>query len=315
MGLLNGSGGRILRDQWIRNFQSAAADWKPKQTEAKAKLRYTLLSHMLEIRHGDLLLVPNITESDRRGLVLVTAVSRDRSSDAKCYEWDDSRRPKSHPLGDDRRHVVRVDPFTINAVRYETGSLAVAIRTDLGTLQACVVPVDGKKNKGLVGNVEKLYGTPLSTAAGKKKSTLKTAPKKGHPPTADQLKRGWEGEEEMRRRLESAHGFLGLKFKLDRRNSSDGYDFLCTEGRAEVEVEVKTFSATDGQIFISENELQRAASSKKRYCLFGVFDNGGPPSKWKVRTLRAPSSELNRVGAEQIVRLLRANPHLIEWDD
>lgn len=316
MSLSHGSGDAIPIDLWTDSFRSAATrdGWKPKdRTEAKAKLRYTLLSHMREIRDGDLLLVPNITESDRRGLVLVTAVSPDRSSDAECYEWDNAPRSKKHPLGDDRRHAVRVDPFTIRAVRYEPGSLAAAIRTDLGTLQACVVPVDRKKNKELVRNVEKLCGTSLSKT--KLKKALKPSSKKGHPPTADQLRRGLAGEEEMHRRLESAHGFLGLKLKLDRRNSSDGYDFLCTDGKAEVEVEVKTFAATDGQIFISENELNRATSSKKRYCLFGVFDNGEPPSKWKVRTLRAPSSELNRVGAEQIVRLLRANPHIIEWDD
>jgi hypothetical protein len=123
------------------------------------------------------------------------------------------------------------------------------------------------------------------------------------------------GEKEILRRLKSPHGFLGLKFQDDRRISSDGYDFLCIDATAEIEVEVKTFAATDGQIFISENELHRANSSKKRYCLFGVFDNGGPPSKWKVHTLRAPFSQLNRVGEEQIVRLLRANPRLIEWDD
>jgi hypothetical protein len=308
MSLSNSLGDPTPRDEWIGKFRSAAAkdSWKPKdRTEAKASLRYTLLSHMREIRDGDLLLVPNITESDRRGLVLVTAASRD----TECYEWDNAPRTKKQPLGDDRRHVVLVDPFTIKAVRYESGSFAAAIRTALGTLQACVVPVDPKKNKDLVRNVEKLYETSLSKVKKPKTS------KKGHPPTADQLRRGLAGEEEISRRLKSAHGFLGLKFKDDRRNSSDGYDFLCTDGSAEVEVEVKTFAATDGQIFISENELGRATASKKHYSLFGVFDNGGPPSKWKVRTLRAPSSELNRVGAAQIVRLLRASPHLIEWDD
>jgi len=312
MSLLNGLGEPTPRDEWIEIFQSAAAKdgWKPKdRTEAKASLRYTLLSHMRQIRDGDILLVPNVTESDRRGLVLVSAASRDRKSDTECYEWDNASRPKKQPLGDDRRHVVLVDPFTIKAVRYESGSIAAGIRTDLGTLQACVVPVDPKKNKDLVRNVEKLYESSLTKVKKPKPS------KKGRPPTADQLRRGLAGEEEISRRLKSPHGFLGLKFKDDRRNSSDGYDFLCTEGPLEVEVEVKTFAATDGQIFISENELGRAISSKKRYSLFGVFDNGGPPSKWKVRTLRAPSSELSRVGAQQIVRLLRASPHLIEWDD
>jgi hypothetical protein len=58
MSLLDGSNAPLPKDQWIENFRSAAArnGWKPKdRTEAKVKLRYTLLSHMREIRSGDLL--------------------------------------------------------------------------------------------------------------------------------------------------------------------------------------------------------------------------------------------------------------------
>jgi hypothetical protein len=324
MSLLNGSGEPIPEELWIGNFQSAAAKAgfpRKDRTKKKATLRFKLLSHMLAIREGDLLLVPNITETDKNGLVLVKAASRrDRTSDTECYEWDDAQRPNNHPLGDDRRHVVRIDPSTIRDERYEPDSFASTIRTNLNGLRHCVTSVDPEKHKELVRNVNEFNGTSIEFVSTDTRQAASIQPPNGgghtaQPPTSDQLERGLKGEEEIRRRLGLAHGNLGLTLVQDRTKTSCGYDFLCTDGRAEVEVEVKTFSATDGQIFISQNEFRQAISSKKRYCLLGVIDNGEDPSKWVVRTLRAPSSELTRVGAPQKVWQLRANPNLIEWDD
>ncbi len=316
MSLVDARHEAIARDRWVQNFRQAAehAGWEPRaRTVRAAARRHTLLSHMREIRRGALLLVPNLAQTGRRGLVLVRAISKNETLSSNCYGWDGATRRRRHPLGDDRRHLVRVDPFTIRAVSYE-GTVAAKIRTLLGPLRNCIVPVNSTQNKALVGSVTRLYGGSLSGSSSAHHSAKnRGTPRKGHPPTAGQLERGVKGEEEVLRRLKSSKGIFGLNYREDRRNSGDGFDFLCTDGAREIEVEVKTFSATDGQIIISENELCRAALSKERYCLLGVFDSGRRPPDWKVRALWSPSAELYRVGDEQIVRQFRVSPNDIKW--
>src|SRR5260221_8190736 len=77
MALLRSDGSVLPRAAWMKNFLSSAREdhWSPSdRTRRKAHRRYTLLSHTLEITDGDLILITNMTETSRDGLLLARAL-------------------------------------------------------------------------------------------------------------------------------------------------------------------------------------------------------------------------------------------------
>jgi len=318
MGLLRPDGSVLPRAIWMKNFIFSARTrrWPASdRTRTKAHLRYTLLSHMLEIDDGDLILVPNMTENGREGLLLAKALKRGAGSDLDqgCYSWEEKSRSRVHPLGDDYRHTVSIVVSTIKTFPYAFGSLAARIRTQLGARQSCVISLKGKKNEAFVLDVFKLYSGDGSVSRKKRRKI------RGHPPTKEQLVRGTRGENEFLRRLKSQKGFkltgesLTLKFLEDRTGASCGFDFLCTDGTEEIAVEVKTFAESGGQIFMTDNELTTAQVSRKSYLLVGLIDSGKSPSTWKSVVLRDPYERLSKAGKIEEVRQLRVSPVAV-WD-
>jgi len=277
---------------------------------------------MTEIRPGDVMLIPNISAAGRDGIALATAIGRNGSSEssASCYDWDGSSRRNSHPLENDRRHFVTIDPFTIKEVSYQPltveGKLAARIRGEMRALRACILPVSNSRHRRLVRDAEALCGGKIPKTSGVRKAKVGTSGARGgHPPTREQIARGLQAEDEMLRRLQRPAGFDGLTLVADRRNSNCGYDFLCEDSAGTVEVEVKGF-APDGQLFLTENEFQRARSNKKAYRLVGFLDNGDAPPKWLARSLKGPFFQLHGLGAyeTQTVTRLRVDPSLVKWD-
>lgn len=317
MSLLVATGSLASLEDWVPRYISAAktAGWK-NSTELKARTRYKLLSHMCAIRPGDLIVVPNISESGRDGLVLVRATGRNGISkaDAMCYGWEGSLRRKDHPFREDYRHFVTIDPFSIKEVRYHGGTNkgAAHIRTELQGFRFCVWPLSEKDHPKLVRDVTALYGGKIGTPRRAKRREGRRGG--GHPPNREQLARGQRAEDEMLRRLIRG-GYDGLTLVEDRRLQTCGYDFLCKDASGtEIEMEVKG-SALNGQLFLSENELKRAKSSKQRYWLISFLDDGGPPRRWPTRKLTNPAPQLERLGSLEPVWQLRVDASSVKWDE
>ena len=314
MSLVDRAGVPLDEDDWVPRYISAAKKhgWG-RQRERKARTRHRLLSHMLEIRAGDIIAVANLSETGRNGLVLVRATRRSGSVDsAECYGWDDSPRNK---LKGDYRHFITVDPFSMQSVAYDKGipkgRLATRIRSNVRGLRFCVFPLTGKKHNKAIRDIEDLYRGKVGLPRATKRKLARTFGG-GHPPTRDQIARGQQAEDEMLKRLK--RGVYGLTFVKDCRNLNCGYDFLCREERGdEIEVETKGF-ATPGQLVVSENEFRRAKHSKSRYWLIGLLDGGGTP-RWNMRRLADPAAQIERIGSIEKTWHLRLDPSQLTWDD
>jgi len=124
-------------------------------------------------------------------------------------------------------------------------------------------------------------------------------------PTPEQQRRGKNGEEEIKRRLELPGGWADLKLVADRREDGCGYDFLCDRNGQEVKLEIKTFSR-DGRVIVTTEELHQAATSGDKYCLLGVLDDGGSPTEWRTMFIQNPFSTLLKKGKLAIKAKLEA---------
>jgi hypothetical protein len=111
------------------------------------------------------------------------------------------------------------------------------------------------------------------------------------PISPEQQKRGLEGEEEIKRRLQLPGGWEGLSLTRDRRDDGCGYDFLCALSGQEVMLEVKTF-IPGGRIFVSTPELRMAFTAGKDYYLVGVVHESIPPHEWSTHLLCDPGAKL-----------------------
>jgi len=313
MKLLDGQGKVIPQATWMKNFQRAARKWDPKErTDRKAKTHYVLLSNMLKIREGDLLAVPNIAKDDRKGFVVAKAVrvSGRPSREGECYDFSPS---VPDALDGDRRHFVAVDKWKIKFIPYswsaEAAALPMLIKNE--GLWSRVWPFDSTDHPKLVKSINRLS---LLTDGNQPKKTLKNVPVSTGP-TSTQQERGLKGEKEIYRRLNLPGGWLGLRYVDDRRSSKCGYDFLCTDGKRKIELEVKSYEALTGQIFFTENELRQAVKSKERYHLWALLDNGGDPKTWELISLKGPYAELKRLGKKVIQIFYRIPPSEVRWED
>jgi hypothetical protein len=109
--------------------------------------------------------------------------------------------------------------------------------------------------------------------------------------TPEQKKRGLEGEEEIKRRLQLPGGWGGFTLIKDRRDDGCGYDFLCELSGQEVMLEVKTF-VPGGRIFVSTTELRVAFTAGEDYYLVGVVYENISPNDWSTHLLQNPASKL-----------------------
>jgi hypothetical protein len=75
MSLLDTHGKPLSRDGWVKNYRTASGAG---ETVKKARGHYRLLSPMLDIRPGDLIVVPNFAEDGWDGLVIAKAVAGPR---------------------------------------------------------------------------------------------------------------------------------------------------------------------------------------------------------------------------------------------
>ena len=228
------------------------------------KMHYDLLAHMLAVREGDRLVVPNVAEQGRKGFVIATAVrnpERPPNEPGECYGFSSSL-PRA--LNGDRRHYVSVDPVMSEFISYDSNAEAAALPMLLknGGFLVRMRPVEAGKHPKLVRSIERLSGRTDESAPAR---TLKNV-RVGTAPGPDQKKRGLEGEKEIMRRL--AEEDLGLKLVKDRTKDGCGYDFLCTDGKRNIELEVKSYEALTGQIFFTPKELEQALKSKDRYRLW-----------------------------------------------
>lgn len=318
MSLTDETGNPLSDREWMRRYISASKrdEWRA-PTKKGALGRYRLLSRMLDIQAGDLLVVLNLTESGRDGLVLVKAArQRPLRSTAKCYGWDNSAGSRADPLEGDHRHFVSVDPASIKVVRYDAGSaegrLARSIRTDLGGLHFCIFPLTGRKYAHLIHKIESLYGGRISTVP-KKERQLPRGLGTGHPPTREQIARGQAAEDEILKRLQRRE-LHSLRLARDCRASACGYDFLCRDAEGEeIEVEVKGFCA-GGQLFLTEGELRQAKRSKERYWLVGLLCNNGSPRQWQSYLLVNPAKQIKRLGSPWVVTSWRVDPSQLGWE-
>jgi hypothetical protein len=112
-------------DNWLNGYQAWARTWDPKSVSdglAKAEARFKILQRMLDLKRGDLLIVPHVPGEGKISLSLVD----------QGYFWDDShfdraKRSNGKPIND-FGHYVSVDPnqtteLPINSCR-ETQYLA-----------------------------------------------------------------------------------------------------------------------------------------------------------------------------------------------
>jgi hypothetical protein len=109
--------------------------------------------------------------------------------------------------------------------------------------------------------------------------------------SAEQKKRGLEGEEEIKRRLQLPGGWEGLTLMKDRRDDGCGYDFLCELSGQEVMLEVKTF-LPGGRVFVSTTELRMAFAAGSNYYLVGVVYENSARNEWSTHLLQDPASKL-----------------------
>lgn len=142
------------------------------------------------------------------------------------------------------------------------------------------------------------WTTPSGSAGTKRVVTIGV-------PTPEQQKRGKQGEEEIKRRLQLPGGWESLSFVDDTRHLPCGYDFLCAMGDARVELEVKTFTP-DGRVIVTINELREALAAQDDYWIVGVVDDGKPPHTWATSLLRNPGAHLLAVGEFDIEAKLEA---------
>lgn len=124
-------------------------------------------------------------------------------------------------------------------------------------------------------------------------------------PTSEQQRRGKNGEQEIKRRLEMPGGWAGMILVADRTQERCGYDFLCKKGDREVKLEVKTF-LLNGRVIVTTDELHEAAASGDGYILLGVLDDGGPANEWNTRLVPDPFRALVKKGKLAIRTKLEA---------
>jgi hypothetical protein len=319
MSLLSPAGSALTREEWVPKYMAAAerADWG-KMTEKEASRRYTNLFHMCEIQPGDLIVVLNISDSGRNGLAIVTASRSGTAGSLKCYSWERARK-NNNPFEDDFRHYVNIDPSNLNLfyVPYDPktpdGRGAALLRAKLRPFRACVSPIE-KVHTGIIRGIELLLKRRLKPAATKTRNVVKGKP--GRPPSPAQLERGRQAEEEVLRRLKRGE-CCGLVYAGDRRPDGCGYDFLCKDREGnDIDVEVKGFTQ-NGQLFMTENEIERAKKRRHRYWLIGLVDTDpNHPEQWPSSTLKDPAPELLRkgVGMLEYICQLRVNPSRVKWD-
>lgn len=153
--------------------------------------------------------------------------------------------------------------------------------------------------------VPELVDDPREKPSEPGDATHDSTPVKRARITPDQELRGKRGEEEIKRRLEQSGGWEGFKLISDVRNEGCGYDFLCKQNGQRVMVEVKTFSF-DGQIFMTNTELQVAASNRGDYYLIGVLDDGGSAREWRTFYIQDPITTMLVEGSFDIQATLKA---------
>jgi Domain of unknown function (DUF3883) len=319
MSLLSPAGSALTREEWVPKYLAAAekAGWGS-LTEAEASRRYTNLFRMCLIQPGDLIVVLNISESSRDGLAIVTASRSGIAGSSGCYSWERGRK-KGNPFEDDFRHCVSIDPSDLNLLyvpydpKMPDGRRAALLRTKLQPFRNCVSPIE-QAHSEIVRDIEALLKRRVKPSAKKPQIVVKGRP--GRPPSPAQVERGKQAEEEVLQRINQGKCY-GLVFSRDRRQDGCGYDFLCKDADGhEIDVEVKGFTR-NGQLFMTENELERAKKRKHRYWLIGLVDiDPNHPEQWPASALKDPARELLKkgVGILEYVCQLRANPSKVNWD-
>ena len=315
--LLNPKGVPYTHDEWSRRYLEATDDWEAKEhTERKVDTNFTLLSNMLSIKPGDRIVVPNVAEKDRDGFVIATAKRAPgrKPGAGECYSFSPlSETPKS--LNGDRRHIVWVDPLKSEWISYDRNEEAdcLPLLIKKKGFQQRVRPVDPKKNLDLIEVINRLSKLGPIDPEDQPAKPSKKKKNGSRPPTETQQERGLKGEKEAMRRLKLKNGCLGLRYVDDHRDKGWGYDILCTDGSQKVEVEVKTYLALTGQIFITDREFKRSLESKSRYHLWAFQDNGGDPRTWTLVALPTPYDEIKRVGKKEKRIVYRMRPAHIKW--
>lgn len=133
-------------------------------------------------------------------------------------------------------------------------------------------------------------GTSSKPNAARSTSNVSGQPS-GPTISAEQKKRGLEGEEEIKRRLQLPEGWEGLTLVKDRRDDGCGYDFLCELSGQEVMLEIKTF-LPGGRVFVSTMELRMAFTGGNDYYLVGVVHENVPRNEWATHLLQNPAAKI-----------------------
>jgi hypothetical protein len=259
---------------------------------------------MLEIRPGDLIVVPNFAEDGWDGLVIAKAVRAPGRPKGECYDFGP---PVPRALDGDRRHFVAIDPL-FKPIPFNRDGKNLKSLITKGGYRVRVRQVNSEKHQELIRAIARLEQADITEPT----RTIKSA-RVARPPDGKQRERGRKGEEEILARL--TEGFLGFTFKDDHRDKRCGYDFLADDGKKEVEIEVKSFDSRVGQIFFTEKEFERALENSDGYHLWALLDNGGDPSTWDLWTLSAPHAELKRVCEEQVRIVYRIPPSHVNWEE
>jgi hypothetical protein len=302
MSLIDDNGRSYSGDEWVKNYLGRSKD---KAEIKKARGHYRLLSAMLQIRPGDLIVVPNFGEDGWDGLVIAKAVHAPGrpKGEGECYDFSPLVPPA---LNGDRRHFVAIERLFKAIPLSRTGKHLKSLITK-GGYRVRVRQVNSEKHKELMRTITRLAEADIVEET----ETIKNA-KVAKPPDDKQRERGLKGEKEVEERLRE--GFQGFTFKANRTKDGCGYDFLAHHGKREVEIEVKSFDARSGQIFLTQKEFERAQKNAGGYHLWVLLDNGGDPSTWDLWTLPSPHSQLEGVADRQVTIVYRVAPGSVKWE-
>jgi hypothetical protein len=302
MSLIDSNGRSLSRDEWVKNYLGRSND---EEEVRKARSHFRLLSAMLQIRPGDLIVVPNFGEDGWDGLVIAKAVhapGRPRG-EGECYNFSPSV-PRA--LNGDRRHFVAIDRL-FKAIPLNRAGKHLKSLIANGGYRVRVRQVNSQKHRDLMKTIARLAVADIAEET----ETIKNA-RVAKPPDEKQRERGRKGEDEVKQRLKEH--FLGFTFEADRTKDGCGYDFLAHDGKRQVEIEVKSFDARSGQIFLTPREFARAQESGGRYHLWVLLDNGGDPSTWDLWTLSSPHPQLKKLADPQVTIVYRVAPTSVKWE-
>lgn len=210
------------KDRFIQNYLSVV-----NASEKTAQKQWNVLSRMLQIKHGDTIVIPK--QPDHHHFLIVKA--KQNPNLEGCYEF---MKPLQHT--DDYRHVVHIDHEDIQVVHYDSLQTPLVIKRLLKSI-AYSSPVNFVKKKDFKEAVEKVFSSV-------EKSSLVEA----HPVQTklqifeDQLYREWvktvrdltpSDFEKLVKKYMQDNGFEILKSNSYDRKGGD-IDLLCSK---EIQIE------------------------------------------------------------------------------